>query len=99
MVKKYASCFFGTDPVPWLVAHRVDTLVITGCTTSGCLRATVADACQNRFRPMVVREAVGDRSASLTRKVSLDAKYADVVAQQDALDYLEGDSYSFAARS
>ena len=46
LLKKYASCFFGTDLVPRLLAHRVDTLVITGCTTSGCVRATAVDACQ-----------------------------------------------------
>ena len=63
LVKKYASCFFGTDLVPRLMNQRVDTLIITGCTTSGCVRATAVDAVQNGFRPMVVREAVGDRSS------------------------------------
>jgi maleamate amidohydrolase len=47
LLKKYASCFFGIDLVPRLLAHRVDTLVITGCTTSGCVRATAVDAWQN----------------------------------------------------
>ncbi len=91
LFKKYASCFFGTDLVPRLLAHRVDTLIITGCTTSGCVRATAVDACQNGFRPMVVREAVGDRSASAHAQslFDLDAKYADVVSQEDALAYLE----------
>jgi maleamate amidohydrolase len=101
LVKKYASCFFGTDLVPRLLAHRVDTLVITGCTTSGCVRATAVDACQNGFRPMVVREAVGDRSAAAHAQslFDLDAKYADVVSQEDALTYLERVGYSSAARS
>jgi maleamate amidohydrolase len=92
LFKKYASCFFGTDLVPRLLAHRVDTLVMTGCTTSGCVRATAVDACQNGFRPMVVREAVGDRSAAAHSQslFDLDAKYADVVLQQDALSYLQG---------
>src|SRR4029077_21141417 len=91
LVKKYASCFFGTDLAPRLVAHRVDTLIITGCTTSGCVRATAVDAVQNGFRPMVVREAVGDRSAAAHAQslFDLDAKYADVVAQDDTLHYLE----------
>jgi maleamate amidohydrolase len=91
LFKKYASCFFGTDLVPRLLAHRVDTLVITGCTTSGCVRATSVDACQNGFRPMVVREAVGDRAAAAHAQslFDLDAKYADVVSQRDALAYLQ----------
>jgi maleamate amidohydrolase len=97
---KYASCFFGTDLVPRLLAHRIDTLVITGCTTSGCVRATAVDACQNGFRPMVVREAVGDRSAAAHAQslFDLDAKYADVVSQQDALNYLRGADASSARR-
>src|SRR3990170_4171333 len=90
LVKKYASCFFGTDLVPRLLAHRVDTLIITGCTTSGCVRATAVDACQNGFRPMVVREAVGDRSVPAHNQslFDLDAKYADVVSFDETLQYL-----------
>jgi maleamate amidohydrolase len=100
LVKKYASCFFGTDLVPRLLAHRVDTLIISGCTTSGCVRATAVDACQNGFRPIVVREAVGDRSAAAHAQslFDLDAKYADVVSQDDALAYLERVGYNSAAR-
>lgn len=91
LFKKYASCFFGTDLVPRLLAHRIDTVIITGCTTSGCVRATAVDACQNGFRPMVVREAVGDRSeaAHAQSLFDLDAKYADVVSRDAALAYLE----------
>jgi nicotinamidase-related amidase len=91
LFKKYASCFFGTDLVPRLLTHRVDTLIITGCTTSGCVRATAVDACQNGFRPIVVREAVGDRAVAAHAQslFDLDAKYADVVSQEDALGYLD----------
>lgn len=91
LYKKYASCFFGTDLVPKLLTKCVDTLIITGCTTSGCVRATAVDACQNGFRPVVVREAVGDRSAAAHAQslFDLDAKYADVVGIEDALSYLE----------
>jgi len=101
LVKKYASCFFGTDLVPRLLAHRVDTLVITGCTTSGCVRATAVDACQNGFRPMVVREAVGDRSAAAHAQslFDLDAKYADVIGLSDALAYLNTIGHNTGARS
>jgi len=88
--KKYASCFFGTDLVPRLNSRRIDTLIITGCTTSGCVRATAVDAVQNGFRPMVVREAVGDRSAAAHEQslFDLNAKYADVVSLDETLQYL-----------
>ena len=91
LVKKYASCFFGTDLVPRLNNRRIDTLIITGCTTSGCVRATAVDAVQNGFRPMVVREAVGDRSAAAHGQslFDLNAKYADVVSLDETLQYLK----------
>jgi maleamate amidohydrolase len=91
LVKKYASCFFGTDLVPRLNNRRVDTLIITGCTTSGCVRATAVDAVQNGFRPMVVREAVGDRSVAAHEQslFDLNAKYADVVSLDETLQYLK----------
>ncbi len=91
LVKKYASCFFGTDLVPRLNSRRVDTLIITGCTTSGCVRATAVDAVQNGFRPMVVREAVGDRSVPAHEQslFDLNAKYADVVSLDETLQYLK----------
>jgi maleamate amidohydrolase len=90
IMKKYASCFFGTDLVPRLMNQRVDTLIITGCTTSGCVRATAVDAVQNGFRPMVVREAVGDRSVAAHEQSLFDlhAKYADVVSLEETLAYL-----------
>jgi len=90
LVKKYASCFFGTDLVPRLLSRGVDTLIITGCTTSGCVRATAVDAVQTGLRPMVVREAVGDRSeaAHAQSLFDLNAKYADVVSLEETLQYL-----------
>jgi nicotinamidase-related amidase len=91
LVKKYASCFFGTDLVPRLLNQRVDTLIITGCTTSGCVRATAVDAVQSGFRPMVVREAVGDRSSAAHEQslFDLNAKYADVVGLDETLQYMK----------
>ena len=73
-----------------LVSRQVDTLIITGCTTSGCVRATAVDALQNGLRPMVVREAVGDRSAAAHEQslFDLNAKYADVVNAEETLHYL-----------
>lgn len=90
LLKKYASCFFGTDLVPRLNSRRVDTLIIVGCTTSGCVRASAVDAVQNGFRPMVVREAVGDRSAAAHEQslFDLQAKYADVVSLDETLQYM-----------
>jgi nicotinamidase-related amidase len=90
LLKKYASCFFGTDLVPRLTSRHVDTLIIVGCTTSGCVRASAVDALQNGFRPMVVREAVGDRSVAAHEQSLFDlhAKYADVVSLDETLQYL-----------
>lgn len=92
LVKKYASCFFGTDLAARLVSRGIDTLLIAGCTTSGCVRATAVDACSYGFRTVVVEDAVGDRAA-LPHAASLfdiDAKYGDVVALADAVGYLTG---------
>jgi maleamate amidohydrolase len=90
LLKKYASCFFGTDLVSRLNSRRIDTLIIAGCTTSGCVRATAVDAIQNGFRPIVVREAVGDRSVAAHEQSLFDlhAKYADVVSLQEVTGFL-----------
>jgi nicotinamidase-related amidase len=94
--KKYASCFFGTDLVSRLTSQGIDTLIITGCTTSGCVRATAVDSCQTGFRPIVVREAVGDRSVAAHEQslFDLDAKYADVVSLADALAYMKSTGHN-----
>ncbi len=91
LVKKYASCFFGTDLSSQLVSWGVDTLILAGCTTSGCVRATAVDALQEGLRPMVVRECVGDRSAAAHEQslFDLQAKYADVVSLSQTRVYLE----------
>lgn len=90
IVKKYASSFFGTDLLSRLNSLRIDTLLMVGCTTSGCVRATAVDAVQNGLRPIVVQEAVGDRSQSAHEQslFDLNAKYADVVGVEDVLGYL-----------
>ena len=90
LMKKYASCFFGTDLIPRLSCRGVDTLIIAGCTTSGCVRATAVDSVQNGFRPIVVEEAVGDRSKAAHDQslFDLNAKYADVVSLEETLNYL-----------
>lgn len=80
LTKKYASCFFGTDLASRLVSAGIDTLVIAGLSTSGCVRATVVDAIQIGFRPIVAGDAVGDRWDDAHRQALADmaAKYADV---------------------
>jgi maleamate amidohydrolase len=90
LVKKYASCFFGTDLASRLTTRRIDTLILAGCTTSGCVRATAVDALQHGFRPIVVREAVGDRSqrAHDQSLFDLEAKYADVVSLDETLAHV-----------
>jgi maleamate amidohydrolase len=90
LYKKYASCFFGTDLVSRLNAVGRDTLILAGLTSSGCVRATAVDAIQWGFRPIVVREAVGDRwpDAHAQALRDLDAKYADVMAIKDVLAHL-----------
>lgn len=92
LAKKYASVFFGTDLVPRLVSRGIDTLIMVGCTTSGCVRASAVDAVQNGFRPMVVREAVGDRSPQAHEQAlfDLEQKYADVVSLEETVAYLAG---------
>lgn len=91
LVKKYASCFFGTDLASRLTSRGVDTLILAGCTTSGCVRASAVDALQAGFRPMVVRECVGDRSAAAHEQslFDLQAKYADVVSLSQTSDYFQ----------
>jgi maleamate amidohydrolase len=89
--KLFASGFFGTGLSSLLTAASVDTLIITGASTSGCVRATAVDALQYGFRPVVPREAVGDRNeqAHEANLYDIDAKYGDVVPVRDALDLLE----------
>jgi maleamate amidohydrolase len=89
--KLLASGFFGTPLGALLTAAGVDTLIITGASTSGCVRATAVDALQYGFRPVVPREAVGDRNpdAHEANLYDIDAKYGDVVPVRDVLAYLE----------
>lgn len=90
--KRAASAFFGTDLVARLVNSRVDTLLICGTTTSGCVRASVVDAVQYGYPTLVVSDCVGDRAVEPHRAGLFDiqAKYGDVVELDDALTYLHG---------
>ena len=88
--KEHASAFAGTPLVSHLVGRRVDTLLITGCSTSACVRATATDAKSCGFRPIIIREAVQDRSeiAHEWTLFDIQARFADVVSVQETLDYL-----------
>lgn len=88
--KQHGSAFFGTELASQLSERGIDTLLICGCVTSGCVRASAVDAAQHGFRPLVVREAVGDRSplANEANLIDIDQRYGDVVTLKEALDYL-----------
>ncbi len=90
IVKKQASAFFGTPLASLLTATAIDTVIVVGCTTSGCVRATVVDAIAHGFRPIVPREAVGDRAPEPHENSLFDmsAKYADVLEIAEVARYL-----------
>ena len=80
--KKWQSAFYGTDLASILVHRRIDTLVVAGCVTSGCVRATVVDACTHGYRVIIPRECVGDRTPDIheANLFDMNAKNADVVS-------------------
>jgi nicotinamidase-related amidase len=90
IVKKHASAFFGTHLANMLKAAGVDTVIITGVTLAGCVRHTTEDAIGYGFRPIVVRECVGDRVAGVTEwnLFDIDAKFGDVEPLETVLGYL-----------
>ena len=89
--KQYASAFFGTSLASTLNFLRVDTVVVVGVSTSGCVRASTLDAMQHGFIPIVVRDACGDRAPEVheANLFDLQAKYADVVDEGTALKLLK----------
>jgi maleamate amidohydrolase len=92
IVKKGASGFFGTNLASVLVSQGIDTVILCGATTSGCIRATAIDLLQYGWPTIVPRECVGDRAQAPhdANLFDIQAKYADVVSVDDALAYLEG---------
>ncbi len=91
VLKKGASAFFGTNLATVLVTQGIDSVVLCGATTSGCIRATAIDLLQYGFPAMVPRECVGDRAQAPheANLFDIQAKYADVVSLDDALAYVE----------
>lgn len=90
ITKQYASAFFGTSLSSTLSSHAIDTLIITGVSTSGCIRATVVDTIQHGFIPVVPREAVGDRNDAphQANLFDIEQKYGEVVSESEVISYL-----------
>lgn len=83
--KQAPSAFFNTQLAAWLAGRRVDTLLVSGCTTSGCVRATVVDSCSSNLRTVVVTDCVGDRALAPHEANLFDMgqKYADLMSLDD----------------
>lgn len=89
--KLFASAFYGTALASMLASHGCDSVIVTGASTSGCVRATAVDALQHGYRPVVPREAVGDRNPAAhdAALYDIDLKYGDVVPLAECLEALE----------
>ncbi len=91
IVKQYASAFFGTPLAAALTSLGVDTILLTGCSTSGCVRASAVDGMQYGFRVIVPRECVGDRHPGPheANLFDINSKYGDVVSKNEVMEYLQ----------
>ena len=103
VAKKYPSAFFGTSLASMLISRGVDTLILSGCSTSGCVRATAIDAVSYGYRVIVPEEAVADRvpGPHYASLFDIDAKYGDVLALAEVVEHLgalAGDAEQVAAR-
>jgi nicotinamidase-related amidase len=92
ITKQYASAFFGTNLASTMTAGGIDTVLLAGWSTSGCIRASTLDACQSGFVPIVIKEAVGDRHQAPhdANLFDLQAKYAEVRGKDEVIAYLRG---------
>ena len=90
ITKQYASAFFATSLASTLASLKIDTVLIAGVSTSGCVRASAVDCCQHGYIPLVVRDAVGDRADGPheANLFDLQAKYAEVIDLATAEEYL-----------
>ncbi len=88
--KTQPSAFFGTGLAAWLIGHGVDTVIVTGATTSGCVRASVVDSMSYNFRTIVARDGVGDRALGPheSNLFDIEQKYADVLSCADIIAHL-----------
>ncbi len=89
--KQYPSAFFGTSLASTLTAAGIDTVILTGLSTSGCVRASCVDSMSHGFRTIIVREACGDRHPAPheANLFDMNAKYADVVEESEVMEYFE----------
>lgn len=97
--KRVPSAFFGTDLAPALTMRRVDTVLVTGCTTSGCVRASALDAMCYGFRPIVISDCVGDRAMGPheANLFDLGQKYTDIITCEQAIAELTAKTRAHAA--
>lgn len=98
--KTQASAFFGTDLAAWLIRRGSDSVIVTGCTTSGCVRATVVDAMSWNFRPILLGDCVGDRASGAhdANLFDMSQKYADVMSASAFIEALDSAPPTPAAR-
>jgi maleamate amidohydrolase len=91
VTKQYPSAFFGTSLASTLTAGGIDSVILTGLTTSGCVRASCVDSMSYGFRTSVVREACGDRHSAPheANLFDMNAKYADVVSEEETIAFLQ----------
>lgn len=89
--KQYPSAFFGTSLAPLLTSMGIDNVILTGLTTSGCVRASCVDSMSHGFMTTVVRDACGDRHASPheANLFDMNAKYADVVSEDEIMEFFD----------
>ncbi len=89
--KARASAFFGTHLITYLVQKGIDSIIVTGCTTSGCVRATVMDGFSYGLSVFVVEDCVFDRSSfsHLVNLFEMNSKYANVISSEEALNYVK----------
>jgi nicotinamidase-related amidase len=99
VVKQGASAFFGTTVAAMLTARGIDSVIVCGATTSGCVRASCVDAVQYGFSVLVPRECVGDRARGPhdANLFDIDAKYGDVISVQEAIDHVHAVSQGVIA--
>jgi len=89
------SAFFGTNLAAWLIGNGVDTVIVTGCTTSGCVRASVVDSMSFNFKTIVVSDCVGDRAMAPHRAnlFDMEQKYADLMTHEEIIALLSKSSF------
>ena len=88
--KTQPSAFFGTNLTAWFVSKGVDTVIVTGCTTSGCVRASVIDSMSYNFRTVVATDCVGDRALGPhdANLFDMEQKYADLMTSSEIMAIL-----------